>query len=134
MEVNLKKNLHEIYPPEVKLKKENVNNNEATFLDLHVCLNERQIITCLYDKRDSFPFAIVRFPYKCSTLLSKMYDSTISAELLRIARATSSFSSSLKTGDTFISRMKRQGATSIGVKNILRKMLNRYNHKFSRVC
>ena len=56
----------------MELKKENVKDNEATFLDLHLSLKEKERSTSLYDKRDTYNFSIVTFPYKSSTLPSKM--------------------------------------------------------------
>ena len=70
----------EIYPPELILKKENTS-------DLHLCINEGQIQTSLYDKRNSYNFNVVRFPFKSSTISSKMFFAVISAEILRICQA-----------------------------------------------
>ena len=75
---------NEIYPPELILKKENTSHTETNFLDFHLCINDGQIQTSLYDKRNSYNFDVVRFPYKCSTIPSKMFSATISAEILRI--------------------------------------------------
>ena len=58
----------EIYPPELVLKKENTTDNKATFLDLQVEIYNGQFDYQLYDKRNAFPFYIVRFPYKCSNI------------------------------------------------------------------
>ena len=74
---------NEIYSSGLILKKENTSHTETTFLDLHLCIIEGQIQTSLYDERNSYNFNVVRFPYK-STLPSKMFFATISAEILRI--------------------------------------------------
>ena len=47
------KHYNEIYPSEIILKKENTPHTKTTFLDLHLCINEGQIQTSLYDKRNS---------------------------------------------------------------------------------
>ena len=78
----LKNHYNEIYPPQFILKKENTSHTETVFLNLHLCINEGQIQTSLYDKRSSYNFSIVRFPYKSSTIPSKMFFATISAEIL----------------------------------------------------
>ena len=120
----------EIYPPELELKKENITNTEATFLDLHLSIRNGAFITKLYDKRVSYNFNIVRFPYKCSTLPSKMFFSTISAEILRICRANSSLETFLETSQTLTLRMRKQGADNFGLKSVLRKMINRHLDDF----
>ena len=73
---------NEIFPTKLILKKENTSYTATTFLDLHLCINEGQIQTSLYDKRNSYNFNVVRFPYKSSTMPSKMFFATISAEKL----------------------------------------------------
>ena len=125
-------NFQEIYPPELILKKENTSCTEATFLDLHLSISDGQITTTLYDKRDAFNFHIVRFPYKDSTIPSKMFFSTISAEVLRICRANTSKESFIKSSKTLIQRMLKQGADPLGIKRVLTKMINRHATDFMK--
>ena len=70
---------NEIYPSELILKKENTLHTETTFLDLHLCRNEGQIQTSLYDKRNSYNFHIKVAPYnqKCflQPLVQKFFES-----------------------------------------------------------
>ena len=96
---------HEIYPTEVILKKENTSHT----LDLHLCINEGQIQTSLYDKKNFYDFNVMRIPYKSSIIPSKMFFATISAQILRIRRATSSVVQFIKTSKVFLHRMLRQG-------------------------
>ena len=42
----------------------------------------------LFDKRDAFPFSIVRMPDLSSNIPSNIFHGTVFSELLRIARAT----------------------------------------------
>ena len=68
----------------IAINKEKTSHTETAFLDLHLCTNEVQLQTSLYDKRNSHNFNIVRFPYKSSNILLKMFFATIRAEILRI--------------------------------------------------
>ena len=58
-----------------------------------------------------------------------MFFATISAEMLRICRATSSVVPFIKTSKVFLHRMFRQGACFLGVKKINRPILQfiKYN-------
>ena len=123
-------NFKEIYPSELLLKKENTSCTEATFLDLHLSITDGHIKTKLYDKRDAFNFDIVRFPYKDSTIPSKMFFSTISAEILRICRANTSKEFFVETSKRFIQRMLTQGADPFRIKKVLTKMMNRHSADF----
>ena len=93
---------NEIYPSELILKKENTSHTETTFLDLHLCINEGQIQTSLYDKRNSYSFNVVRLPYKSSAVPSKIFFATISAEIFPSCRAPSSVVQFIKTSKVFL--------------------------------
>ena len=86
----------------------------------------------LYDKRNAFNFSIVRFPYRSSNTPSKMFYATISAEVLRIAKATSKYSFFLECVHTLLVRMKKQGADVFGIQKAMRKMIGRHAVTFSK--
>ena len=44
----------------------------------------------LFDKRDDFPFAIVRMPFASSNMPTSMFYGSIGAEILRVGRVSSS--------------------------------------------
>ena len=74
----------------------------------------------------------MRFPYKDSTIPSKIFFATISAEILRIYQATSSVAQFIRTSKDFLHRMLRQGADPLGVKKVLVKMINRHAIQFEK--
>ena len=80
------KHFQDIYPEELVLGKENSSILEASFLDLDIKINDRRFQVGLFDKRDGFPFTIVRMPYRSSRVPSNMFYSSIGAEILRIGR------------------------------------------------
>ena len=73
----------------MQLNKENVDNNNTTFLDLHISIVNGVFTTKLFDKRDHFGFNITRLPYRDSNIPNRMFYSSIAAESLRIFRASS---------------------------------------------
>ena len=99
----------EIYPPELELKRENIGIVQGSFLDLFINIEDNSFHTSLYDKRNNFSFHIVRMPQRKSNIPKKMFHSTITAEILRICRATSSFNKFHESCNTLIDRMKKQG-------------------------
>ena len=60
-----------------------------------------------FDKRDSFPFSIVRMPDKSSNVPSNIVYSAIGAEPLRIARANNNSESFSKAVKPLFARMSR---------------------------
>ena len=120
----------EIYPPELTLKKENIIDTEGTFYDLDIVVKDGIFDHKLYDKRDAFNFSIVRFPYKESNIPAKMFHSTIGAEILRICRATSSYTSFIQCCKPFILRMTKQGASKRSIQYVINKFINRHQDAF----
>ena len=72
------------------------------------------------------------FPYKSSTIPSKLFSATSSVEILRICRATFSVVQFIKTPKVFVDRMLRQRADPLGVKKVLVKMMNRHVLQFEK--
>ena len=116
----------EIYPIELELKKEH-GGSSATFLDLQIQISNRQFISSLFDKRDDFPFSIVRMPFRTSNIPSKIFYSSIGAEVLRIARTTSNNVDFLHSTSSLITRILKQGAVIQRVTKTLQKCYGKHN-------
>ena len=95
-----------------------------------ITIKEGQVSTKLYDKRDGFNISIVRLPYRYSNIASKIFYLTISAEILRICRATSSYYDFISSVYRLISQMTKQGAKINNIIKALRQMLFRYIEDF----
>ena len=58
--------------------------------------------------QDNFGFDIVRMPFYCSNIPSKMFYGSIGAEFLKISRATSKVEDLSRTCKQLLSRMLKQ--------------------------
>ena len=76
-----------IYPAELELKVEH-SGVHATFLSLDNRIEDRKIIYKLYDKREDFPFSIVKLPHRASNIPTNLFYSALGGEFLRIARCS----------------------------------------------
>ena len=77
----------EIYPSDLELKEEH-SGIHATFLNLDISISNRRFVYKLFDKRDSFPFFIVRMPHMDSNIPKSIFYSSLVGEFLRIGRST----------------------------------------------
>ena len=118
------RNYQQIYPVELELKKENNSNLEASFLDLSITLENKHFNTKLFDKRDAFPFSIVRMPDLNGNILCHVFYGSIFSEFLRIARATLKYMDFLPKSRELVERM--QGATENILLKQIDKMVARY--------
>ena len=55
--------INRIYPSELQLNITNVQDTEASCLDLQLSISDGFVKTEIYDKRDDFDFDIVNFPF-----------------------------------------------------------------------
>ena len=99
------KHYKDIYPAELELKKENNSNSCAAFLVIYIYIENGELHTKLFDKRDNFSFDIVSMPFHCSNVPSKMFYGSIGAEFLRISRATSKIEDLSRTCKQLLSQM-----------------------------
>ena len=84
--------LGQMYPPELEIKDTTENNTSAFYLDLLLSIGrDGQLRTSLYDKRDDFNFHITNFPFPSSNIPSSPAYGVFISQLIRYARACSSY-------------------------------------------
>ena len=115
----------EIYPPELELKKENTLNTSASFLDIEICIENNKFKYKHYDKRDDFPFSIVRMPFLNSNMPSKIFYASLGSEILRLGRTTNDITSLKYNVNNLLSRMKKQGAKETNTVKTIKKVFGK---------
>jgi hypothetical protein len=86
-----------------------------------------KLTTQLYDKQDDFNFAIANHPYTCSNIpLSPAYGVYIS-QLIRYARACSTYNKFLSRGRLLTDKLKIQGFLLSRLMSAFCKLYGRYN-------
>ena len=120
-----------IYPEELELKVEH-SGNHASFLNLDITIKDGIFVYKLFDKRDAFPFSIVRMPHIDSNIPESIFYSSFVGEFLRIARSTLRFEDLKDKAKVFIARMRSQGANDVKLDRSLRRIIKRHDSDFSR--
>ena len=120
----------DIYPNELQLKREH-KGHHATFLELDISIKDDIFEYKLFDKRDNFPFFIVRMPDLSGNIPEHVFYGSISSELLRIARATLLYDDFLPKARNLFSRMLNQGAMVNKILRHLNKLYERHSEAFS---
>ena len=85
------KNWKKIYPKELVLNKENIEDKEATFLDLVITVEDNKFHTKIYDKRDAFSFQIVSLPDLRGNIAEGPAYGVLKGQVIRFARNSSKF-------------------------------------------
>ena len=127
-------NYSNIYLQELQLGKENADKNGASFFDLNIKIKDQKFHFGLFDKRDSFPFSIVRMPGKSSNVPSSIVYSATGAESLRVARASNNPESFYTAIKPLIAPMSRQGVSIGKINSYILKFFNKYLSDFINVC
>ena len=121
----------EIYPASLELKVEH-QGVHATFLELDISVEDRCFVYKLFDKRDHFPFSIVRMPDIHGNIPNNVFYGSVMAEILRIGRASLRYRDFLTPTKKLLTRMKNQGGEPNKLKRQLKKAVDRYPAVFSK--
>ena len=125
------KSFSEIYPPELQLKCEH-EGLHATFLDLDISVVNGLFVYKLFDKRDDFPFTIVRMPDLNSNIPSTIFYGAIMSEFLRIARCTLLLTDFIPKASVLCRRMINQGGSKSKILSQIRKAVTRHPAPFQK--
>ena len=124
-----------MYPPELEIKDTTERNTSASYLDLLLSIGrDGQLHTSLYDKRDDFNFHITNFPFLSSNIPSSpaygvfisQHDLSCSSQLIRYARACSSYECFILRAMRLSNKLLGQGYVRERLKSSLRKFYGRY--------
>ena len=124
------RSFHLIYPEDLELKCEH-QGSHATFLDLDVTVINGIFVYRLFDKRDNFPFFIVRMPDLSGNIPSHVFYGSVMSEFLRISRCTLLYSDFLPSAICLFKRMINQGGTKTMILKQIAKAINRHPEPFS---
>jgi len=123
------KSYKEIYPDDLRLKCEH-KGSHATFYDLDITIIDGIFVHKLFDKRDNFPFFIIRMPDLSGNIPEHVFYGSIYSEFLRIARASLLYDDFLSKSRLLKDRMLKQGASKFKLSKILDKMFIKNQNAF----
>ena len=86
----------------------------------------------LFDKRNDFPFFIVRMPDLNGNIPSHVFYGSIMSEFLRIARCTLKYSDFLPSAISLFKRMISQGGSESLILRQIEKAITRHPEPFSK--
>ena len=84
----------------------------------------------LFDKRDNFPFSIVRMPDLSGNIPSHIFYGSIMSEFLRIARATLLLTDFIPRASILYKRMTNQGGSVHKIFRQIKKAMLRHPEAF----
>ena len=119
--------LGQMYPPELEIKDTTESNTSASYFDLLLSIGrDGQLRTSLYDKRDDFNFHITNFPFLSSNIPSSPAYGVFISQLIRYARACSSYECFILRAMRLSNKLLGQGYVKERLKSSLRKFYGRY--------
>ena len=101
----------------------------ASYLDLLLSIGrDGQLHTSIYDKRDDFNFHITNFPFLSSNIPSSPAYGVFISQLIRYARACSSYDCFILRARRLSSKLLKQGYLAERLKSSFRKFYYRYGY------
>ena len=125
---NFQKVTKDIYPPCLKLNKENESDNDATLLDINIKVRNQQFETKLFDKRDAFGFTIVNYPDLSGNIPKRTSYGVFISQLLRFAIACMFLQDFIERSHNLIGKLISQGYTKEGLHKTFSKFHRKYNN------
>ena len=125
------RSFHLIYPNDLELKCEH-RGNHATFLDLEINISDGIFTYKLFDKRNNFPFFIVRMPDLSGNIPSHVFYGSVMSEFLRISRCTLLYSDFLPSAISLFKRMTNQGGSEKKLLKQIAKAISRHPIPFAK--
>ena len=114
-----------IYPSELELKCEH-EGTHATVLELDIRIVDGKFIFKLFDKRNDFPFFIVRMPDYTGNIPSHVFYGSVMSEFLRIAGSTMLYEDFLPVANKLYKRMINQGGSAFMILKQIKKGMDRH--------
>jgi hypothetical protein len=125
----LHSHVESIYPNEPEIKDTCVPESSiyASYLDVLLKLDTNgKITTQLYDKQNDFNFSIVYLPYRCSNIPASPTYGVYKSQLIRYARASSTYDQNLVRGSLLINKLKSQGFQLSRLQTAFHKFYGRF--------
>ena len=120
--------VHRIYPKELEIKDTTDTVKSASYLDLHLEIDERGVLmTKLYDKRDDFTFKIVNFPFICGNIPSAPAYGVYISQLIRYARACRKYTDFIHRALLLTEKLTEQGYVATRLRSSLQKFYGRHH-------
>ena len=116
-----------IYPSELEIKETTDTASSASFLDIFLEFDSSgHLSTRIYDKRDDFNFEIINFPHLSSNIPTSPAYGVYISQLIRYARACSSYSEFVKRHRCLSKKLMNQGFQKERLVLFLKKFIGRY--------
>ena len=108
------------------------SGSHVTFLIFDITVQDNKFVYKLYDKRDDFPFSIVRIPFIDSNIPQSIFYSALVGEFLRIARSTLLLNDFTNKAKMLCRGMFTQGANLDRMKYSIKKIILRHPSDFAQ--
>ena len=119
--------ISDIYPEELAISETTESTSVVSYLDLlFIRDNSNNITTKLYDKRDTFGFHIVNFPFMSSNIPSAPAYGVYASQLICYAHCCSNYSDFLSRQRALVTRLLSQGYKVNRLSNTFKKFYGRH--------
>ena len=117
-----------IYPEEMEVENTNISMNTSTYLDLHISVHRGKYNFRLFDKRKSFNFEVINYPFLPSNIPVNAAYGVFVSQLIRLCQVNSNIHNLKKNLKELCKKFIMQGFSKDRLiskyKHFLRKYVN----------
>jgi hypothetical protein len=124
---HLQKHKELIYDKSLILNKENEGERSTTFLDLQIQIEDKQITTKTYDKRDDFKFEIINYPDIEGNIPETTGYNVIASQLIRHSKNCTRWDDAKERIQTLLMALKAKKYTMEKMKKSIKKCLENHS-------
>ena len=120
--------LYDIYPREMAINKTNISPCKCSYLDLSISIYRGKFRIMLFDKRTSFPFNVISYPYLDGNIPESRSYGIFISQLVRFCSVNSTLNGFINDVSNLVMKLCKQGFILAALRI---KFLKFYNSKIN---
>ena len=117
-----------VFLPTYEIKAATEPNTSASYLDCYLCIDNRKLLTRLYDKRDGFNFPILDFPFLSRNIPSAPAYGVYVYQIVHYARSCCKYQDFVDRGKLLTNELLSHGYRKAKLVSIVKKFNWRHHN------
>ena len=118
--------IDKIYPIEMVVNNTNISPRKCSYLDLLISIYRGKFMVALYDKRKSFSFNVINYPFLDGNIPTDRSYAVFTSQLIRFCKVNSCIKGFYKDVKDLVDKLCKQGFLLAALRNKFIKFYHNY--------